>query len=90
MVINDTEFFLIEIPFQGSEEYRQMLEKLERLAIDAFAVGRGADIEELRKGLEARGVPLLERLLLIMGEEKGVEVKHFKTIPNPSVLNYNL
>lgn len=59
---------------KGSEEYRQMLEKLERLAIDAFAVGRGAEIEELRKGLEARGVPLLERLLLIMGEEKGVEV----------------
>jgi hypothetical protein len=51
-----------------------MSAKLENLAFDAIAVGRSAEIEDLRADLEARGVPLLERLLLKMTKKERVEV----------------
>ena len=62
--------------FQGSEEFRGMSAKLEALSLDAIAVGRGPIIEELRADLEARGVPLLERLLVLMTKDEGVEVNY--------------
>lgn len=54
-----------------------MSAKLENLAFDAIAVGRSAEIEDLRADLEARGVPLLERLLHKMTKKERVEVKKY-------------
>ena len=54
---------------RDTAEFRRMSAKLEEIAVEAGAVGLNGPIVKLRKILQQRGIPLLEKLYRVMTAE---------------------